>query len=178
MSPVLAAALKDIDGATNGMTDEQLAWHPPEKWSTGDILEHLALAFAGTIKGMQIVIQKNSARKREPTLKERLRVVLIIELGRFPRGRQSPEMVKPRGMPARDALNSIRSNLMAMDELLTACESQFGNGTKLSAHPIFGPITARQWRRFHWIHTRHHMCQVRALREQMEAPGVSVASAP
>lgn len=153
MSPVLEATLKDIDNATQGMTDEQLAWHPPKKWSIGDILEHLSLAFAGTIRGMQICCEKNSARKREPTLKERLRVLLIVELGRFPRGRRSPEMVKPRGVPPREALNAIRRNLIAMDELLTACEKRFGARTKLSAHPIFGPITARQWRRFHAIHT-------------------------
>lgn len=177
MSPVLEATLKDIDRATHGMTDEQLAWHPPEKWSTGDILEHLALAFSGTIQGMQIALQKNSARKREPTLKERLRALVVVELGRFPRGRKSPEMVKPRGMPPREALNSIRRNLIAMDELLTACEERFGARTKLSAHPIFGPITARQWRRFHTIHTRHHMRQVHALRELMEVPALEVASA-
>jgi hypothetical protein len=177
MSPVLEATLKDIDRATEGMTDEQLAWHPPDKWSTGDILEHLSLAFAGTNRGMQIALQKNSARKREPTLRERLRVLMIIELGRFPRGRKTPEMVRPRGMPAREALNFIRRNLIAMDELLSACEERFGAGTKISAHPIFGPITARQWRRFHWIHTRHHMRQVRALRAQMEAGTLEMTTA-
>jgi hypothetical protein len=177
MSPVLEATLKDIDRATEGMTEEQLAWHPPEKWSTGDIMEHLSLAFAGTIKGMQIALEKNSARKREPTLKERLRVLMIIELGRFPRGRKTPEMVKPRGMHVREALNSIRRNLIAMDELLTACEKRFGSKTRLSAHPIFGPITARQWRRFHSIHTRHHMRQVWALREQIEQAQLEMTAA-
>jgi hypothetical protein len=177
MSPVLEATLKDIDSATQGMTDEQLAWHPPEKWSTGDILEHLSLAFGGTIKAMQIALEKNSARKREPTLKERLRVLVVVELGRFPRGRKSPEIVKPQGIPPREALNSIRRNLIAMDDLLTACEKRFGAGTKLSAHPIFGPITARQWRRFHTVHTRHHMRQVRALREQIEQAQLEMTAA-
>src|SRR5262245_22905285 len=169
MSPELERTLMEIDSATNGMSDEQLAWHPEAKWSTGDILEHLSLSFSGTIMGARKALEKNSPRKREPTLKERLRVLAVIELGHVPHGRKSPEVVKPRGVHPRVAFNSIRENLVAMDTALSACEKQFGSRAKLAAHPIFGPITARQWRRFHRAHTCHHMKQVRALRAQMQA---------
>jgi len=77
--------------------------------------------------------------------------------------------VKPRGIPPREAFNSIRKNLVAMDEVISACEERFGARTKLSAHPVLGPITARQWRRFHQIHTSHHMRQIRGLRQQMRS---------
>lgn len=177
MSPELERALQDLENATGDMTDHQLAWRPEGKWSTGDILEHLSLAFSGTIRGAQIALEKNSPRKREPTLTERLRVLVVVGLGHFPRGRKSPEVVRPRGIPPREAFDSIRQNLIAMDKLLTACEAQFGSKTKLSAHPVLGPITARQWRRFHCIHTRHHMRQVRALRRQMPQTGAKIAGA-
>jgi hypothetical protein len=178
MCPEIEKALQEIDSATNGMTDEQLAWHPEAKWSTGDILEHLSRAFAGTIAGAQKALEKNSPRKREPTLRERLRVLLVVEFGHMPRGRKSPEVAIPRGIPPRVAFNSIRENLMAMDLPLAACEKQFGSSTKLLAHPILGPMTARQWRKLHWVHTRHHMRQVRALREQMQAASARSAGHP
>jgi len=169
MCPELKHALDEIDAATAGMSDQELAWHPEGKWSTGDILEHLALAFSGTIKAAQVALDKNSARKREPTLRERLRVMVVLDLGYYPPGRTSPETVKPRGIPPREAFNSIRKNLVAMDEVISACEERFGARTKLSAHPVLGPITARQWRRFHQIHTSHHMRQIRGLRQQMRS---------
>jgi uncharacterized protein DUF1569 len=177
MSPELARALQDLENATGDMSDHELAWRPEGKWSTGDILEHLSLAFSGTIKGAQIALEKNSPRKREPTLRERLRVLVVVGLGHFPRGRKSPEVVKPHGVPPREAFHSIRQNLIAMDGLLTACEERFGSKTRLSAHPVLGPITARQWRRFHCIHTGHHMRQVRALRQRMRQAGAKIASA-
>jgi len=169
MCPELERTLQEIDSATTGMTDEQLAWHPEAKWSTGDILEHLSLAFAGTTAGLQKALEKDSPRKREPTLRERLRVLLVVEFAHMPRGPESPEVARPRGIPPRVAFNAIRENLVAMDLPLAACEKQFGPSTKLMAHPILGPMTARQWRKLHWVHTRHHMRQVRALREQMQA---------
>lgn len=168
MCPELEQALIEIDSATNGMTDEQLAWHPEAKWSTGDILEHLSLAFSGTIAGLHKALEKNNPRKREPTLRERLRVLMVVEFGHMPRGRQSPEVARPRGVPPRVAFNSIRENLIAMDMPLAACEKRFGASTKLGVHPILGPMTARQWRKLHWVHTRHHMRQVRVLRAQMQ----------
>src|SRR5687767_459383 len=119
MSPELESTLREIDGATDGMSDEQLAWRPEGKWSTGDILEHLSLAFSGTIKGAQIALEKKSPRKREPTLRERLRVLVVVGLGHFPRGRKSPEVVRPRGIAPREAFHSIRQNLIEMDKLLT-----------------------------------------------------------
>jgi hypothetical protein len=33
-------------------------------------------------------------------------------------------------------------------------------------HLILGPLTAAQWRKFHWIHGRHHVKQILRLREQ------------
>src|SRR5262245_15637061 len=114
-------------------------------------------------------VRKNVPRKREPTLRERLRVVLVVEFGHMPTGTESPEVARPRGIPPRLASNSIRENLMAMDLPLAACEKQFGSNTKLLVHPILGPMTARQWRRLHYVHTCHHMKQVRGLRAQMQA---------
>ena len=51
-----------------------------------------------------------------------------------------------------------------MDKLIAQCEAQYGARNKVLDHPILGPLTARQWRKFHWVHGRHHMKQISRLR--------------
>jgi hypothetical protein len=167
MSPELERTLQEIDSATNGMTDEQLAWHPATTWSTGDILEHLSLAFAGTIAGMHRRLENGHPTKRVATIKERLLSFVLTRLGYFPSGRGAPAGTVPQGVPPRTALATIRRNLIAMDAAIAQCEQRFGPRIKFASHPVLGPLKAKEWRRFHYVHTRHHMRQVRALREQM-----------
>jgi uncharacterized protein DUF1569 len=169
MCPEFERTLQEIDSATNGMTDEQLAWHPEAKWSTGDILEHLSLAFAGTVAGMHKRLESGHATSRKPTAKELFRSFVLTKLGYFPSGRGAPAGTVPQGTPPRAALASIRQNLIGMDAAIAKCEARFGSNVKFASHPVLGPLKAKEWRRFHYVHTRHHMRQVAALREQMQA---------
>jgi hypothetical protein len=175
MSPELERTLKEIDSATVGMTDAQLAWHPNGKWSSGDILEHLSLAFSNTVVGMRKRLESGRPTNRRPTAKERLHTFVLTRLGYFPTGRAAPEGVVPQGVPPREAFNSIRQNLIAMDGAIADCEARFGSKIKIANHPSLGPLTAREWRRFHYVHTRHHMRQIRGLRAQLQSAGTNVA---
>jgi hypothetical protein len=51
-----------------------------------------------------------------------------------------------------------------MDQGLAECEQRFGSEVKMADHVVLGPLTIPQWRRFHLIHTRHHMKQIERLR--------------
>ena len=53
-----------------------------------------------------------------------------------------------------------------MDKVLPECERRFGARCKLASHFVLGPLTAEQWRKFHWIHTRNHMKQVARLKRR------------
>ncbi|MGZ7099671.1 MAG: DUF1569 domain-containing protein [Candidatus Angelobacter sp.] len=33
-------------------------------------------------------------------------------------------------------------------------------------HPVLGPLTAAEWRKFHLVHGLHHVKQIRSLRER------------
>jgi hypothetical protein len=52
-----------------------------------------------------------------------------------------------------------------MDGLITQCETRFGRSTRILDHPVLGPLTARQWRKFHLAHAQHHVKQILRLRE-------------
>jgi hypothetical protein len=53
-----------------------------------------------------------------------------------------------------------------MDRQLSRCQETCGSKGWLANHPVLGPLTIYQWPKFHRVHTRHHMKQIRAMRGQ------------
>ena len=149
-----------ITSATQGMDAADLTRHPEGKWSTSQILEHLYRTYAGSTKGLERCLQENRPLARTVTVQERIAIVLVTRLGYFPQGRKSPERMVPRGMPAEEIVKATEQQLAAMDNLLARCEARFGRSTRIRDHAVLGPLTAGQWRKFHWVHGRHHMKQI------------------
>jgi hypothetical protein len=170
MHPLLQSALDDIDSATAGMDETQLLYHPEGKWSAAEVLEHLSLAFDHTVRGMNRCLEAGKNLGDEPSLKQRLFHMIVLDLKHFPTGRQAPTMVVPKGqMGGLEAVEKIRTNLIAMDQKLTECRERLGTKGKLANHPVLGPLSNEQWCEFHYVHTKHHMKQVRALRGMQTA---------
>jgi hypothetical protein len=94
-------------------------------------------------------------------------VAVVVGAGRFPRGRLAPRHVVPTGtVGLADALASVRRSLRALDLAAIGATGRFGRARVLD-HPILGPLTVAQWRRFHWIHTRHHARQIEERRKTL-----------
>jgi len=167
MHPDIQTAREAIDSATQSMSTEQLVWHPEGKWCTAEILEHLALAFGGTAKFLGKVAADGKSVASKITLKQRIGIAVVTGGEFIPGGRKAPQGVVPKGMSAEQVLPTIRKNLDDMDEAIAACEAKLGTKIKIADHPVLGPLTVGQWRKFHKVHTRHHMKQVAALRAQM-----------
>ena len=53
MDPGLEKLKTNLESAVEGMSSEQLSWHPPGKWSAAEVLEHLYLSYIGTIGGFE-----------------------------------------------------------------------------------------------------------------------------
>ena len=164
MHPLLADVLARIDNQTAGMTAADLEHHPPGKWSAAGILEHLSLTFDGTRRNLRKCLDTDTRRVTRPALRQRIGVLVVVELGRFPGGLDAPARTIPAGLPGEAALDGIRRNLAAMDGVMAECEARFGTRGTIADHPILGALSLRQWRRFHLVHTRHHMRQIAHLR--------------
>jgi hypothetical protein len=52
-----------------------------------------------------------------------------------------------------------------MENVITACDAEYGRGKSIAEHPILGPLTADEWRKFHWVHGRHHARQIIRLKK-------------
>jgi len=153
-----------VASATHGMTAEDLRRHPEGKWSTAEVLEHLYLTYTGTAKAFERCLQAGKPLARTPVLQDRVRAFVVTGLGHLPEGRKAPERTQPRGMLADEVTREIGPRISAMAEVIAQCEARFGKRTRLLDHPILGPLTAHQWRKFHWVHGRHHVRQIWKLR--------------
>jgi hypothetical protein len=171
------SAMQLMNEATAGMQESDLVRQPAEgKWAPAEHLEHLSLTFGGTARLFRKLIasgawslhakQQNPAsvsNVRKTTPQEWLGVLMVVELGRMPGGRKSPEFAVPKGMTGSAALAAFRENMRSMDEALREAENLFGTSGPIATHIFLGPLTVNQWRRFHFVHTRHHARQIRAM---------------
>lgn len=155
-----------LELSIEGMSSEELSWHPANKWCAEEILEHLYLTYTGTIKGFEKVLQAGKPLATRTSIRQRWRTLVVMGFSYLPSGRKAPEITKPRGLPAEKVRNEFGEKIVAMDEIIAHCESRFGCGIRLLDHPILGPLTASQWRKFHLLHGRHHQKQILGLRER------------
>ena len=165
MDSYLERLQQAIASATRGMTADELTRHSEGKWCAAEILEHLYLTYAGTQKAFERCLQAGKPLGGVPTFKQKVAVTAVTECGYFPRGRKSPDQVLPRGMTAEKVVAEIGPRIAAMDAVITQCEERYGARTRVLDHPILGPLTARQWRKFHLAHGRHHVKQIREHRQ-------------
>ena len=161
MDTWLAKARQEIDEATAGMTAEDWRRAPEGKWTAAHILEHLSLTFSGTAK----LLGKRLEAERPETLRSRTLKECVLQMALFmrqeiPEGRTAPEGVRPVGIEGEEALRRIREYLGTMGTRIDEAEKRWGSSAQIAIHPILGPLTAERWRKFHFIHTRHHMRQV------------------
>ena len=155
---------EEIASAVAGLSAEQLSWHPPGKWCAAEILEHLYLTYTGTVKGFERVVAAGKPLGTAQSWAQRRRTLVVVGLGYFPSGREAPPMARPRGLPREQVLAEIGPKIAEMDEIIARCEEKMGPGGKLLDHPVLGPLTATQWRKFHLVHGLHHVKQLRRLR--------------
>jgi Protein of unknown function (DUF1569) len=156
---------ESLQSAVEGMSSEQLSWHPPGKWCAAELLEHLYLTYTGTIKGFERVVKNGKPLASRASMAQRVLTLVVVGLGHMPAGRKAPAMVLPKGLPAEEVRNQIGAKMVAMDAIIAQCEARFGRRVRLLDHPILGPLSAPQWRKLHLVHGQHHLKQILQLRE-------------
>jgi hypothetical protein len=155
---------KEVASAVAGLSAEQLSWHLPGKWCTAEVLEHLYLTYTGTIKGFERVAEAGRSLATAQSWRQRGRTLVVVGFGYLPSGREAPPVARPRGLPTEKVLAEIGLKIAEMDDIMTRCEEKLGARSKLLDHPILGPLTAGQWRKFHLVHGLHHVKQILRLR--------------
>jgi hypothetical protein len=160
MNSYLERLRQELEQATVGADAVRLAEAPAGKWSAAQILEHLLHTYKGTNAGLNRCLEQGAPSASRTTMKDRFATLLVVGFGYLPEGRKAPDRTMPRGMLPEEIQPAVTSELKRMSAQMDACELKFGSRTKLLDHPFIGPLNADQWRKFHWVHGRHHIRQM------------------
>ena len=164
LHPIVQATADALSGATDRLTSDDLARRRrPDRWSVAEILDHLLKTYASTAYILNRCVEKGTPKGRRATLRERLTSWIVLGLERFPTGVLTPEVAVPSPHPRSTVRGDALTALALFDVAATAAQQRFGARTKLANHPVLGPFDADQWRKFHLVHTRHHMKQITRL---------------
>lgn len=154
-----------LANAIEDMSADDFARRPPGKWNSAEILDHLNLTYLGTIKNFERCLASGKPGAGPDRKAKRWPRRVIVWIGFFPSGRKSPDRVLPRGTPVQQLTTEIFENIARMDKVIAQCDAAFGPGKPLADHPILGPMTAREWRKFHLVHGKHHVRQILRLKK-------------
>jgi hypothetical protein len=161
MDAYLERLRRELEDAIAGRSADDLGKGPAGKWTAAEVLEHLYLTYYNNNRALAKCLEKGSPIATNPQLKSRIQAFAVINLGYFPEGRKSPAPALPKGMSAEDLRRDVFLELDRMDAGFSECDRKFGRGIRLFDHPVFGGLDSAQWRKFHWVHGRHHAKQIR-----------------
>ena len=166
MSEYIPRLQQAIASSIDGMTRQQLLWKPEGKWSAAEVLEHLYLSYTGTSKGCERSLDAGKPLVTPPTLAQRMKTFVVVTMGRYPNGIQAPPTVRPKGFSVEQVTGGIQEQISTMEGWLRRCEEKFGKNAMVLNHPVLSALTGDQWRKFHWLHGRHHVQQILELRKK------------
>ena len=164
LQDAITRSIKDLD-----VTSMQCKRSSDEdKWSIEQIVEHLIMTYCATATALEARLAKGAPTRTRPSVAQRLAQFTITQLGLFPSGRQAPVGVMPvptqQHHSGSELSKIVHERLARMDDLLGETRAMFGNKDAVN-HMILGPLTVRQWRRFHLIHGLHHVKQIQSIRK-------------
>ena len=173
MSPHLERVRSEAERLTRDLLPDDWRYSRDGQWSASLILEHLLLTFTATTKGLLKTMQAGQPFCREATWRDRAGRFYVLRLGRIPSGLKSARNITPKqGLPGNN-LRAFNDALVAMNTTLDDAERRFGKRMRILEHPMLGPLTAEEWRRFHLAHAEHHFRQIAARRPRAIVMGMS-----
>ena len=164
MHPHIRVCLDELKHALEGVSPTDAERAIDGRWSIANIIEHLDLTFSRNAAGLERRIAKGESPVRRRTFKQAAIRFVVVTIGYFPEGRKSPAMVVPQGRPYTEVAADIESHLVHLDRVMANAERVLGASRAVLDHPVIGPFSIDDWRKFHVVHTRHHIKQIKARR--------------
>jgi hypothetical protein len=176
MHAVLERAAHQIADELAGLDAEMTQLHPrgfEYRWNAQQIIEHLVLGFRQSTQMFEKRLSKgHRLRDVSRTRVQWVLQILMLSFGKYPVGVPTLEEMSPRKgefavMSGRQLIELLRDEIEEMDGAMDRCRSKFGM-EKVARHPLLGPLRVDQWRRFHVVHSLHHLGQLRRAIAELE----------
>ena len=165
MHPEIEATKAALFTAIRGLSADEAGRTVDGQWSIAGIVEHLSLSYTRSAAALRRRTEKGDvAPARTSTFRQQFQQFVVVSLGYLPPGRSTPEATRPAGRPFPEVVDELDRVFVELDASLTSAAKSLGASRAVLDHPILGPFSVNQWRKFHLIHTRHHAKQIRARR--------------
>ncbi|PYO82584.1 MAG: hypothetical protein DMD37_03670 [Gemmatimonadetes bacterium] len=148
-------------GPLAGRSDADWQRAPAGKWTSAQIVEHLAL-------GIEWSARKFVERRAKPPMSRRRRTPIewlarqfILGLEWYPQGMTAPEGTRPAARVERAAAEARFRAGLELWERVVADLLPARRHDLFVKHPRLGDLTIEEWLAFHVSHARHHARQIR-----------------
>jgi hypothetical protein len=149
--------------AITGLSEQQWKWKPaPDRWSVGEVAEHIVLAEAGQFANVRKALSSTPDPGWEAKTKgktERLVAVLAPRLGRV----KAAEAIVPKGgmsqAEAKERFLRQRAEIVKF-----AMESNAPLKQGIVENAFFGPLNGYHWLIYIPLHTMRHDKQIAELK--------------
>ena len=155
----LEESRQEFLSAIEGVSEPQWKWKPaPERWSVGEVAEHIVIAEASQFANVQKAIRSAPNPAWEDQTKgktERLEAVLAPRLGRV----QAPEAIVPKGgMTLAQVRERFENQRVEMVKFARETDAPLKQYT--IDNPFFGTLNAYHWLIHAPLHTMRHDKQI------------------
>jgi hypothetical protein len=183
MHPVLCSVFDSYAAALSAQSAEWCQLHPRQDdrlWSAQEVIEHLVLTLRSSSRALEKRLERGRPTAAHRTAVQWLLQMAVLSFGRMPRGAPAPAFARPdqlhwQPMKGTQLVDLLRHEIDQMDALLDRCRQRFGL-QRVATHVLLGPLRADQWRRFHVIHLRHHLGQLRRIESSVSQPATQERS--
>ncbi len=155
----LADSHKEFLAAIEGVSERQWKWKPsPDRWSVGEVAEHIVLAEAGQFGNVKRAISLPANPDWEEKTKgktARLEAVLAPRLGKA----QAPEPIVPKGEMTLSQVKE-RFERQRVEIVKFATETDVPLKQFTIDNPFFGTLNAYHWLIYAPLHTMRHDKQI------------------
>jgi hypothetical protein len=170
MYVALERVFRQIESELYALDAESTQLHPRSlayKWTAEQVVEHLVLGYQSTTKALNSRLSKGRLpRMKKPTPLQWSLKCMVLGFGYLPQGAPALDETIPAGhfarMDGRQLSELLHHEIRTMDQALDACRRQFGI-ERIAVHPWLGPLRVDQWRRFHTVHSAHHLIQLHTI---------------
>lgn len=183
MHPDLQQVFSAYGPALAGRSAEWCQLHPgpdDRQWSAQELIEHLVLTCRSTGRELEKRLERGHPTRARSTMLQRFLQLVVLSFGRMPDGVPAPIFTRPEQlhwslMSGGTLLEKLREEMDRMDDHISECRQRFGI-QRVASHFLLGPMRPDQWRRFHVIHIRHHLEQLKRIEKAVCNPARAEAS--
>ena len=177
MHPVLQQVFDAYRPVLAERPAEWCQMHPrrdERQWAAQELIEHLVLTCRSTSRELEKRLERGHPTRARSTPLQWFLQLVVLSLGHMPNGVPAPIFARPDqlhwgAMGGRELLERLHEEMNHMDERITECRQRFGI-QRVASHFLLGPLRPDQWRRFHVVHIRHHLDQLRRIEKSINDP--------